>query len=227
MLMINKTTDRVRNLMIPVAKAINKISRGKVSPNMVTLLSFLGHFIIFLAIIDHQFYTAAALLVFFGLMDALDGALAKVQKKTSPTGMLLDATSDRAKEAILYIAFIFVFADSENMVGVMVAALAMSGSFMVSYVKAKGETAIATRGRSHSIVNRKYSTGLMQYQVRMTFIVAALILDILTSVITVIAVLSWLTALIRLLDISESLSENRTTSKAKKGKKTKLGKKTA
>ncbi len=214
--MINSTTDSVRKLMIPVAKTIDKVSKGQVTPNLITLISFLGHFAVFITIIDYQFVLAAVLLVFFGLMDALDGALAKVQNKASPMGMLLDATSDRAKEAIIYIALIYVFADSENVVGVMVSSLAMSGSFMVSYVKAKGETAIATRGRSHSAVNRKYSTGLMQYQVRMAFIVVGLLLNILVGVITVVAILSWITALIRLLDITESLSENRMQNKKRK-----------
>lgn len=204
--MINYITDKGRGLMVPVAKGIDKVFKGKVGPNAITLLSFLGHFLVFIAIIDSQFILAAILLVFFGLLDALDGALARVQKKSSPAGMLLDATSDRAKEAIIYAALIYHFADIENFAGVMASTFAMAGSFMVSYVKAKGETAIASKGQSHSTVNRKFAGGIMQYQVRMTFLVVGLVFNILVSIVTAVAILSWLTALIRLLDIADNLS---------------------
>lgn len=203
--MINFLTNKTRAVMMKVATKLDKITKSQVSPNFITLLSFLGHIGVFVALIDERFVLAAILIIFFGLLDALDGALARVQKKSSATGMLLDASSDRAKEFIIYLGLIFVFADSENVAGVMAATAALGGSFMVSYVKAKGETAVASSKKDHAKINRMFGEGLMQYQVRMTFLVVGLILGHLTITVTIIAVLSWLTALVRLVDIIDAL----------------------
>ena len=203
--MINYLTDKTRQAMLVVATKLDKVTKSQVTPNFITLISFLGHFGVLVALIDHRFVLAAILIIVFGLMDALDGALAKVQKKTSAAGMLLDASSDRAKEFLIYLGLIFVFADSENVAGVIAATAALGGSFMVSYVKAKGETAIATGRKNHTKVNRTYSDGIMQYQVRMVVLIVGLLLGHLTITVSIIAVLSWLTALVRLVDIVDSL----------------------
>jgi phosphatidylglycerophosphate synthase len=191
--------------MDKLAVFLDRITKSRITPNSVTLLSFLGHFAVFAAIIDYRFGLAAILIIFFGLLDALDGSLARIQKKASPAGMLLDATSDRAKEFIIYLALIFVFADSENVAGVLAATCALGGSFMVSYVKAKGETAIASSNKNHSKVNRMFASGLMQYQVRMVILIIGLVEGSLTITVTIIAVLTWLTALVRLVDVVEAI----------------------
>lgn len=203
--MINYLTEKVRQGMLKVAVRLDKVTHSQVTPNFVTLLSLLGHFGVLVALIDGRYVLAGILIIIFGLMDALDGALAKVQDKVSPSGMLLDASSDRAKEFLIYLGLIFAFSDNENLAGVIAATTALGGSFMVSYIKAKGETAIASSLKDHKKVNRAFGAGIMQYQVRMSVLIIGLLTDTLTISVTVIAVFSWLTALIRLIDITESL----------------------
>jgi len=203
--MINFLTNKTREAMTKVAIILDKATKSQITPNFITLLSFLGHIGVFVALIDNRFTLAAILIVVFGLLDALDGALARVQKKNSASGMLLDATSDRAKEFLIYLGLIFVFADNENVAGVMAATAALGGSFMVSYVKAKGETAVASTRKDLAKVNRMFASGIMQYQVRMAILVIGLIAQRLTITMSIIAVFSWLTALVRLVDVIETL----------------------
>ena len=204
--MINYLTNKMRQAMVPVAKKIDKVSGSRISPNLITLVSFLGHIGVLIALINNELVLAAALIAVFGLMDALDGAMAKVQGKASPSGMLLDATSDRAKEFLIYLGIIFIFTDNGNTFGVLAATAALGGSFMVSYVKAKGETAIATAGENHAKVNRTFSDGVMQYQVRMVVLIAGLLFNVLAVIVSIIAVLTWLTAAKRLADITNHLT---------------------
>lgn len=192
--------------MLKVARALDWATGSRVSPAFITLISLLGHFGVLVALVDEQYVLAGVLIIVFGLMDALDGALAKVQSKTSTTGMLLDASSDRAKEFLIYLGLIFVFADNQNVFGVVAATVALGGSFMVSYLRAKGETAIALAGGNQQRTHQTFAEGLMQYQVRMTVLIIGLLTGHPLIAVLVIGALSWLTALLRFIAITDHLS---------------------
>ena len=203
MVMIQATTDLARQIAFKLAQPLNRFFKGNLTSNHITLISFLGHFLVAGAIITEQWIVAAVSLAFFGLMDALDGAMARVQNNASPAGMLYDASSDRAKEALVYIGLTFYFAENGESLGAMTATAALGGALIVSYVKAKGETAL----KASKNVNREFSDGLMQFQVRISALVFAFLLpSLLIPVISVIAVLSWFTAAQRLRSISGRIS---------------------
>lgn len=207
--MINKLTDTVRRAMYWLALRLDKLSGSRISPNMITLVSLLGHFAVFVALINDQLILGAALIVVFGLLDALDGAMAKVQKNASPAGMLLDASSDRVKEFIIYFALVYLFADNNNFTGIMASVAALGGSFIVSYVKAKGETAIVSLNTDHTKINRKFSSGLMQYQTRMVILIVGLLVNQTIPALIIIAILSWLTASMRLISITTYITNKK------------------
>lgn len=195
--------DVVRTGMRALAKSLNKASSGKISPNMVTLISLLAHLPVAYAIASGYYLLAAIGLVVFGLMDALDGELARLQGKASAAGMVLDASTDRMKEAMLYIGIGFAFVErdipAENLAkAVALLVAAATGSIIVSYVKAKGETALSNSKLSANEKNRIFQDGLMRYEVRMFVLVIGLLSNNLIIAVTIIAVLSWYTAFKRL-----------------------------
>lgn len=189
----------MRAVMRKIAKILNSLTRGQLKPDHVTMLSLLGHFLIFWMIIGDHTLRAGVLLVVFGLMDALDGELARLQGKAGPKGMILDASSDRIKEGLLFSALVYRFANYEEPVWAMVVAITLSGAFAVSYIKAKGETAVASKLKDANKANRFFQDGLMRYEIRMALLVAGLLyVPILKPAVILIAVLSWLTAAYRL-----------------------------
>ena len=149
-------------------------------------------------------YKAALLLVIFGLFDALDGSLARLQGKASNAGMLLDASTDRIKEVLLYsgVAYSLVQQDLAYFTPWVVAAC--GASLTVSYVKAKGETAV--KGLPANEVNRLFQDGLMRFEIRMFILVLGLVSNRLPLAIIVIAITSTYTALARLVMITKKLS---------------------
>lgn len=195
----------VRMVMRVIAKALNSVSGGRVSPNAVTLISLAAHIPIAWLIATHHNLWAALLLVIFGLFDALDGELARLQNKASNAGMLLDATTDRTKEVLLYIGAAYSFVALGRPHAAAWAVAACGGSLLVSYVKAKGETAMTGSGLSANQINRLFQDGLMRYEIRMAVFVLGLVSDRLILATGILAILAWATAVDRLMKISRKL----------------------
>jgi CDP-diacylglycerol--glycerol-3-phosphate 3-phosphatidyltransferase len=175
---------------------------------MVTLFGLAMHVPTALLIATGHFLWAAVFLVIFGLFDTLDGGLARAQGVSSPRGMLLDASTDRFKEVMLYAgaAYWLVSQAAPPMIAAW-AVIACGASLSVSYVKAKGEAAVAGGNKKipHSVLNRMFSDGLFTFELRMAFLVAGLVLDRLEPFIILIAIAASFTAVQRLVTISRQL----------------------
>lgn len=205
--MIEHIRQAFRRIIRGLAGPLNRLTKGKLTPNMVTWFGFAMHAPIAWLIATQHYLWAAALLVIFGLFDTLDGELARLQKRDSPRGMLLDASTDRLKEVLLYSGAAYALAISSHPGAAAWAAAACGASLSVSYVKAKGEAAVASSRKelSHAQLNKLFSSGLLTFEVRMAVLVAGLVFNRLSAAIVVIAVLAGYTALDRLVQISRQL----------------------
>lgn len=198
--------EMIRAVIRQLAKVLNRLSGGRITPNSITITSLLGHLPIAWLIITNHYWWAAGLLVVFGLMDTLDGELARLQKRASNAGMLLDASTDRIKEVILYSAIAYNLISLNLGVKVTWVVVALGASLSVSYIKAKGETAVVRTTKSETDINRLFQGGLLPYELRMILLILGLISGRLTLFVIVIAVLASLTALQRLFVITRRLS---------------------
>lgn len=200
--------DGVRSVVVrPIARLLNNMSGGKLSPNTVTIIGLLAHGPIAWLIATSHNVWAAGLLLIFGLFDTLDGELARLQNRASAAGMLLDASTDRFKEVLLYSGAAYVIIGSSRPYMAVWAVVACGASLSVSYVKAKGETAIKDTKLSPNEVNRLFQDGLMRFEVRMFLLIIGLLSNRLILAVLVIAILSSLTAIGRLAQISKKLSD--------------------
>jgi phosphatidylglycerophosphate synthase len=209
---MTKTIDAIRTLvrryMAAIARGLNRLTGGRLHPDTVTIIGFLMHVPIALLIaIPGYDILAAVLLVIFGLFDTLDGELARLQGRASAAGMLLDASTDRMKEVLLYIGIAYLLAAGDHPTTAAWAAAACGASLCVSYVKAKGEAAIATADTKipHATLNRLFKDGLLTFEIRMVVLVVGLLSGQLVIAIAVIAILASYTALQRLVRISKAL----------------------
>jgi CDP-diacylglycerol--glycerol-3-phosphate 3-phosphatidyltransferase len=91
------------------------------------------------------YWLAAAVFVVGSVLDILDGALARAGGKSTPFGAFLDSTTDRVGEGAMLAAIGLVFARAGNDVAVVFTIVAVAGSFLVPYVRAKAE-ALGLRG---------------------------------------------------------------------------------
>ena len=206
---INGLLDLLRSVarlvMHVIARGLNKMSGGRISPNFITITALLMHIPIAYLIGTDQNLWAALLLVIFGMFDALDGELARLQKRASNAGMLLDASTDRMKETILYIGAAYAISQTELKNWAAWAVAACGASICVSYVKAKGETAVAGGTLTANEVNRLFQDGLFRFEVRMAILIIGLLADGLLTAVIIIAIASTYTVFERLIKISRKL----------------------
>ena len=79
--------------------------------------------------------TAGAVMLFAGLFDALDGAVARESNRMSSFGAFLDSTLDRLSESVIFVGVIFFYAASGRPYETLLAGVAMTFSLMTSYTR--------------------------------------------------------------------------------------------
>lgn len=199
--------EQARRPIRQLARGLNKITNGKLHPNVVTFFGLAMHIPIAIFIALGDLVLAAVLLVIFGLFDALDGALAKVQNRASNTGMFLDSVTDRMKEVILYGGIVSFLLQQGADVSAIWAILALGGSMLTTYINAWGDVAMSKADAKNHVINEGFRGGLMRFEVRMFLLVVALLSNQLRIFVVVIAVLAWFTAFQRIARIVRKLGK--------------------
>ncbi len=80
------------------------------------------------------------LVLLIGPLDALDGSLARLSGKPKPFGALLDSLADRASEIAIMAGLLIHFLDQNQFHGVILVFAALTGSLLVSYVRARAQS---------------------------------------------------------------------------------------
>lgn len=125
-----------RTISGPVTSILVKT---KLTPNMITIFGFLVCMGAAVAIGAGHLLLGGALALGSGVFDMLDGALARAKKSSTKFGALLDSTLDRLCDAGLLIGLIVHYAWQGQHWLVFLAAMALVGSFSVSYIRARAE----------------------------------------------------------------------------------------
>jgi phosphatidylglycerophosphate synthase len=105
-------------------------------PNLITGLSLVLCVGAGMAIASGHLATAAWLYTLAGITDILDGRLARATGRQSKAGALLDSVADRWGELAVFTGCAWYLRDGVWLLAVM---LAIAGSMMVSYTRARGE----------------------------------------------------------------------------------------
>ncbi|HYM52494.1 MAG TPA: CDP-alcohol phosphatidyltransferase family protein [Candidatus Dormibacteraeota bacterium] len=124
-----------------LAPVVRLAVRLHLTANTVTVIGF-GMVVVAAGLVaTGNFLAGAAVLVAGSLLDAVDGALARATGGTTAFGSFLDSTLDRAAEAVLYggVAAYYLLTAADPTGPVLLALVAMAGSFMVSYTRARAE----------------------------------------------------------------------------------------
>jgi phosphatidylglycerophosphate synthase len=134
---------RVRGVAVPIALALGRLG---FTPNALTVVGFGISVIAAIAAAQQAWIAAGLLVIFGGVFDLFDGALARATNTVSRLGAFLDSVFDRAGEAVLYLGIAIGCLAANFDIGAILAAAAMATSFMVSYTRAKSESLGFTPG---------------------------------------------------------------------------------
>jgi len=89
-----------------------------------------------------HFLLGGVLVLVSGLFDILDGALARLTRKSTKWGAILDSIVDRiAEAAILFGLLVWYIRDTAqgNILEIMLVYAVLVGSFLISYIRARAE----------------------------------------------------------------------------------------
>jgi len=125
-----------RQLIRPLARILSAI---RVRPDALTIAGWilsLGAATLFAL---GYTKTAGAVMLFAGLFDALDGAVARESNLMSSFGAFLDSTLDRLSESAIFVGIVFFYASSSRPYEALLVGVAMTFSLMTSYTRARAE----------------------------------------------------------------------------------------
>ena len=126
----------LEGLLRPVAQTL---ARSDISPNHVTVAGLVVNLIAAWLITRGDFFFAGVMYLLGGGFDLLDGMLARATNKVTAVGAYLDSTLDRISEGVIFAAIAYVFAREGHAVDAGMVLLALLGSLLVSYPRARAE----------------------------------------------------------------------------------------
>ena len=128
---------------------INLLVKMGVTPNMITFLGLIINLVASIVLIygaekgermDHTYVGWAGFVILLGgLMDMVDGRLARVGNMSSDYGALFDSVLDRYSEMIMFLGICYYLVSYDYFLSSLFAFIAMIGSVMVSYTRARAE----------------------------------------------------------------------------------------
>lgn len=168
-----------------------------ISPNQLTVLGFLVNCVVayFIALGRLNYLIVGILIWAAGFFDALDGSVARARGQVTVFGDFLDSVIDRYSDFIIYIGIFVHFLNIGSVNYAVVTIIAMMGSMAVSYVRAKAES-----------IGAKCEVGLMPRTSRVLLLGAGFIICKPFWAIFIIAILSHITVVQRILYVRKNVS---------------------
>jgi CDP-diacylglycerol---glycerol-3-phosphate 3-phosphatidyltransferase len=124
-------------------KFLNAAAQGLGSlgftPNALTLVGFAAMCAIGVVIAFGNFPLGGILIILAGILDGLDGSLARLTNRVTKFGAFLDSTTDRFAEGAIFLGILYSFLQRGQIWVAYLVFLALLGSLMVSYARARAE----------------------------------------------------------------------------------------
>ncbi|MDP6494994.1 MAG: CDP-alcohol phosphatidyltransferase family protein [Dehalococcoidia bacterium] len=172
------------------------LQRVGISPHQLTVLGILLSGATAYLLSVGQFVPGGALLVLASALDLADGSLARLQGRATAIGALLDSTADRISEATIFLGLVWFYLSPRSISEVLLIFLALISSFMVSYLRARGEG-----------LGVDCNVGVMTRPERVLVLATGLLIGQVFVVLVVIVAFSFLTALHRFWHVHNELSK--------------------
>ena len=172
-------------------KAILLIVRGlalsRIHPNVLTFLGLLINIGAAALLAVGQFRWAGAVIIGAGLFDMVDGRVARETNRVTRFGGFFDSVLDRYSDLALLVGLLVWYGSINSRWYVILTAIVMTGSVMVSYTRARAENSIPT-----------CKVGFMERPERVVLLIIGALFDRMAPVLWVIAVLANLTVIHRM-----------------------------
>jgi CDP-diacylglycerol---glycerol-3-phosphate 3-phosphatidyltransferase len=173
---------------------VRMLALTRINPNVLTVMGLVVNsyaaFLFGYATGENQsrmFLYAGLVIIGSGFFDLVDGRVARALNKVSLFGAFFDSVVDRYSDASLFFGLIVYYARGNRFFYVVLTALVMISSIMVSYARARAESLIGT-----------CRVGFMERPERLVLLIIGALFNVMAPVLWVIAVLSTVTVIHRI-----------------------------
>ena len=126
----------------------NRLIESRLTPNAISLTGFALNLVAAVLVWQRYFFLAGIAFIVGSIMDTLDGRYSRMSGKGTPFGAFLDSTLDRAEEGIVLTAVAAYFAKyKHDDLAVAAVVIAVLGSLLVSYTRARAEARSSIKNR--------------------------------------------------------------------------------
>lgn len=174
---------------------VRLLALTRVNPNVLTLMGLVVNsyaaFLFGYATGENQrrmFLYAGLVIIGSGFFDLVDGRVARASNRVSVFGGFFDSVVDRYSDASLFLGLQVFYGRGGRFFYVVLAAIAMISAIMVSYTRARAESLIGT-----------CRVGFMERPERLVLLIIGALFNVMAPVLWVIAVLSTITVVHRIL----------------------------
>lgn len=129
-------TDGARRM---IAGVMQRATRIPVTANQVTLAGFAINVVAAVLVYREAFIAGGVVFLIGSILDIFDGAVARARGEAGPRGAIIDSVLDRMSEAIMFGAIALVFARDGQEIALFAVVIALSASFLTSYLRARAE----------------------------------------------------------------------------------------
>jgi CDP-diacylglycerol--glycerol-3-phosphate 3-phosphatidyltransferase len=193
-------SDRARvafkGVLDPIGAFFNRLG---IFPNTMTLLGLAGN-VVGAVLIALGYLTVGGIVVLvMGLVDTLDGTMARLRGMPSEFGAFVDSVTDRYSELFIFGGLLYYFLNKGDWLSALAIYIAASGSVVVSYVRARAAS-----------VGMDTKIGFLGRFERYLVLSPTLILRIPMVGVWIIAIFANITAIQRILDVRrQALEQNK------------------
>ncbi len=181
-----------RAIGVACNKVIRLMVRGlalaRIHPNVLTFIGLVINGVAGALLASGRFVAAGVVIIIAGIFDMVDGRVARETNQVTAFGGFFDSVLDRYSDLVLLMGMLVYYASIERFFYVVLTAVVMTGSVMVSYTRARAENAIP-----------RCKVGFMERPERIVLLIIGALFNRMAQVLWVIAVLSNLTVIHRLI----------------------------
>ncbi len=170
-----------------IIRIVKWLALSRIHPNVLTFLGLVINIVAAFLLAKGSFRWAGVVVIGAGLFDMVDGRVARATDRVTQFGGFFDSVLDRYSDLALYMGLLVYYASISRFGYIVLTAVVMTGSVMVSYVRARAECTIP-----------KCKVGFLERPERVVLIIIGALFNRMAPVLWVIAVLSNLTVIHRM-----------------------------
>jgi CDP-diacylglycerol---glycerol-3-phosphate 3-phosphatidyltransferase len=174
---------------------VRLLALSHINPNVLTLMGLVVNtyaaYLFGYANGDNQrrmFFYAGLVIIGSGFFDLVDGRVARASNQVTRFGGFFDSVVDRYSDASLFFGLLVFYARGNRFFYVFLTALVMISTIMVSYARARAESLIGS-----------CRVGFMERPERLVLLIIGAVFNVMAPVLWVIAVMSTITVIHRIL----------------------------